>query len=215
MRSSFEAAALATLCFLAAAASLGLAPAPVKAATIDQIPANAVQPIVFQPPLAQTPLQEPKAEIVVDSQSVPSLQTFGKPASLSDLVEARDVPGTLDAETECLAGAIYFEARSEPLDGQLAVADVIINRTTSGRFPGSVCGVVFQPHQFSFVRGGGMPAIQRAGAQWKRAVAIAQIARNDLWDSSVGEALFFHASCVSPRWKLKRVGRIGNHIFYR
>jgi spore germination cell wall hydrolase CwlJ-like protein len=136
-------------------------------------------------------------------------------ASLSSLVDTHQSAETIDREAECLAGAVYFEAKGESLDGQLAVAEVVLNRARSGRFPASVCSVVFQPGQFSFVRGGALPAINRDRPSWHRAVAIAHIARNDLWESSVDDALFFHASRVSPNWRKKRVAQVGNHVFYR
>lgn len=135
--------------------------------------------------------------------------------SLAELVDLNDGTQTSSREQECLAGAVYFEAKGEPLDGQLAVAQVILNRAKSGRFPGSICGVVFQPSQFSFVRGGGFPPIARSSQNWRDAVAIAKIAQNDMWDSSADDALYFHARRVSPGWKLRRVGAIGNHVFYR
>lgn len=120
------------------------------------------------------------------------------------------------AELECLAGAIYFESKSEPLKGQLAVGHVIANRAHSGRFPSSYCGVVYQRSQFSFVRGHSMPHINRDGVQWRNAVAIAKIVDQGLQPSPLsGKALFFHARRVSPSWHLTRVGAIGNHIFYR
>lgn len=123
-------------------------------------------------------------------------------------------PGSRDLE--CLAAGIYFESKSEPLAGQLAVGDVIVNRANSGgRFPSTYCGVLFQRGQFSFVRGKSWPRIARGGKQWKTAVAIAKIVHQNLKDSAVGEALFFHARRVSPRWRLKRVAAVGNHIFYR
>ena len=118
-------------------------------------------------------------------------------------------------DNECLAGAIYFESKGEPLNGQLAVAEVILNRAKSGRFPASVCGVILQPGQFSFVRGGGFPPIAKASQGWREAVAITHIALGDEWDSGVGKALFFHARRVSPGWKLQRVAAVGNHVFYR
>ena len=119
-------------------------------------------------------------------------------------------------ELECLAVGVYFESKSEPLAGQLAVGKVIANRAKSGgRFPGSYCGVLFQRGQFSFVRGRSLPSVPRSSKQWKTAVAIARIVDQDLHASAVGSALFFHARYVSPRWRLKRVAAIGNHIFYR
>jgi spore germination cell wall hydrolase CwlJ-like protein len=137
------------------------------------------------------------------------------PRSLAELVADHADSRTADAEQECLAGAVYFEAKGEPLRGQLSVAEVILNRTRSGRFPASVCGVVKQRGQFSFVRGGRIPAVARASLAWKRAVAIAHIAREQLADGGAPRALFFHARRVSPGWKLIRVAAVGNHIFYR
>jgi N-acetylmuramoyl-L-alanine amidase len=136
-------------------------------------------------------------------------------SSLVALVADRAGERPRNREEECLAGAIYFESKGESLDGQLAVAKVIINRATSGRFASSLCGVVFQPGQFSFVRGGGFPPIARGSRHWSNAVAIAQIARDELWQSAAPKALFFHATHVSPRWRLTRVATIGNHVFYR
>jgi spore germination cell wall hydrolase CwlJ-like protein len=140
-----------------------------------------------------------------------------KPAqqSLSALVDAHSSLSPDDAEQECLAGAIYFESKGEPLEGQLAVAEVIINRSKSGRFPTSLCGVVKQRSQFSFVRGGRIPPIP-ANAAWRKALAIAHIAQQDLADSAGSKALFFHANYVRPGWRgLTRVASVGNHIFYR
>ena len=119
-------------------------------------------------------------------------------------------------EIECLATGIYFESKSEPLAGQLAVGKVIANRSQSGgRFPSSYCGVLFQRGQFSFVHGRALPSVPHANKQWQTAVAIAKIVDQDLQQSSVGNALFFHARYVSPGWRLKRVASIGNHVFYR
>jgi len=92
---------------------------------------------------------------------------------------------------------------------------VVINRARSGRFPGSYCGVVYQRSQFSFVRGNAMPPINRASRDWKEAVAIARIADEGAYNSSVEGALFFHAARVSPGWRLTRIARVDNHIFYR
>jgi N-acetylmuramoyl-L-alanine amidase len=99
---------------------------------------------------------------------------------------------------------------------QLAVGEVIANRANSnGRFPSTYCGVLFQRSQFSFIRGKSLPSVPRASRQWQTAVAIAKIVDQDLKDSVVGNALFFHAKRVSPGWRLKRVASVGNHIFYR
>jgi N-acetylmuramoyl-L-alanine amidase len=135
--------------------------------------------------------------------------------SLDALVAAQTATADLSSEMRCLAGAIYFEARGESLEGQLAVAKVIINRAKSGRFPASYCGVVYQPSQFSFVRGRSMPKVRSESIDWREAVAIAHIAEQGSWDSEVPGALFFHAAHVSPSWRLTRLARVDNHIFYR
>ena len=135
--------------------------------------------------------------------------------SLRQLVRQQSVEGSLDPEMQCLAGTVYFESKGESLQGQLAVARVVLARAASPRFPDSICGVVFQRSQFSFVRGGKMPPIKTGGRHWRNAVAIAKIAMNDGWKSSVEGALFFHARYVSPGWRLKRMATIDNHIFYR
>ena len=136
-------------------------------------------------------------------------------SSLRQLVSQQSVEGSLDAEMQCLAGTVYFESKGESLQGQLAVARVVLARVESSRFPDTICGVVFQRSQFSFVRGGKMPRIKTGRQTWRNAVAIAKIAVNDGWKSSVEGALFFHARHVSPGWRLKRLASIDNHIFYR
>jgi len=137
--------------------------------------------------------------------------------SLGELVGMIDRAGPLDDELHCLAGAVYFEARGEPLAGQLAVAQVIINRAEDTRFPGSYCAVVAQPGQFSFMRGRQMPAIRTGTAAWTRAVAIAEVAHKGLWESEVDDAVFFHARYVRPSWSQRktRLTQINTHIFYR
>ncbi len=137
------------------------------------------------------------------------------PLSLAELVSIQNISDDLSPQMKCLAGAIYFEAKSESLEGQLAVGRVVINRAKSGRFPTTYCGVVYQPSQFSFVRGAAMPSINMQSRLWRNAVAIAQIADADIWQSEAEGALFFHAARVSPGWKLRRIAKVENHIFYQ
>jgi N-acetylmuramoyl-L-alanine amidase len=141
---------------------------------------------------------------------------MGEDRPLDELVAAYASADIAGEELECLASAVYFESKGEPLEGQLAVAEVILNRVESPKFPDTICGVVKQKHQFSFVRGGHIPSAPTSSRAWRRAVAIAQIARQDLADSAVSTALFFHANYVRPGWRgLTRVASVGNHIFYR
>ena len=151
------------------------------------------------------------------AQPMPGASAKPRAASLARLVDAMPEGPGLSRELECLAGAIYFESRGEPLDGQLAVGQVIINRAESGRFPADYCGVVFQKSQFSFVRRGAMPRIDRNSSAWKRALAVARIAHEGLWESEAGDALFFHARYVRPSWSRTKIARatIDTHIFYR
>lgn len=135
--------------------------------------------------------------------------------SLADLVGDHSSADTLDAEHECLARAVYYESQGEPLVGQLSVAEVIINRSRSGRFASSLCGVVRQAGQFSFVRRGQIPQPPQSARNWRTAVAISRIAIEDLADSPAERALFFHARRVNPGWRLRRVATVGNHVFYR
>ncbi|MFN3619892.1 cell wall hydrolase [Sphingorhabdus sp.] len=136
-------------------------------------------------------------------------------SSLAELVRVQDVDDSLSHEERCLAGAVYFESKGESLTGQLAVARVVLARANSGRFPKTLCGVVFQKSQFSFVRGADMPPIPTGSKNWRHAVAISKIALNNSWKSPVEGALFFHARHVSPGWRLTRIGSVDNHIFYR
>jgi spore germination cell wall hydrolase CwlJ-like protein len=117
--------------------------------------------------------------------------------------------------TRCLAAAIYFESKGEPVDGQLAVAEVIINRAKSGRFPDDVCSVVKQRGQFSFVRGGAIPDIDDARTSYRTALAVAKVALANAWQSSAPKALYFHARREPMAGRVVRVASIGNHVFYR
>ncbi len=136
-------------------------------------------------------------------------------SSLTDLVRTQDVDDSLSKEERCLASAVYFEAKGESLAGQLAVARVVLARAYSGRFASTLCGVVFQKGQFSFVRGASLPPVRTDSMHWRNAVAISNIALDNTWKSPVEGALFFHARHVSPGWRLTRIGSVDNHIFYR
>jgi spore germination cell wall hydrolase CwlJ-like protein len=180
-------------------------------APVQQV--NVPQPQLVPAPQTAAASEQGNREIV---QALPQDQVDEDAdyASLSAAVASQEGEAAADRELTCLATGIYYEAKSEPLAGQLAVADVILNRTTSGRFPKSVCSVVTQPGQFSFVRGGKLPT-PPANAQWRKAMAIAQVAKKDLWESPAGDALYFHARYSKASWNRARVATVGNHIFYR
>jgi hypothetical protein len=181
------------------AANLGLNDLTDPAQASDEAPALVTHAIA--PALPDTVLDQ-------DADSRPA-------RSLGELVSDHSGSTTPDQETECLARAVYWESKGEPLAGQLSVAEVIINRSRSGRFAPTVCGVVRQPSQFSFVRRGFIPQPPSGSRDWRIAVAIAQIAMQNLADGSAPRALFFHARRVNPGWRLTRVATVGNHVFYR
>jgi spore germination cell wall hydrolase CwlJ-like protein len=208
-------AALAATCILTLFAADGSG-ATAETSEIRQAAAEA-------PPLTDETVPEaPQVEFVSREVAQPLPETdeasqAPSAGSLQQLVAQMPRPAALSREMECLAGAIYFESRGEPLDGQLAVGQVVVNRAASGRFPSDYCGVVYQKAQFSFVRGGKMPRIDRNSPAWGRAMVIAKIAHEGLWDSAARDALFFHANYVKPSWSRTKIARatIDTHIFYR
>ena len=210
---------------LAAASGSSVAPAQVGPTSSEASVVTTALPKIVVPEPIDTPTysmdaEEASAPITPEAtvQSGADLDPVPvKPTGdLTSLVAQLRSSDAGSRDLECLAVGIYFESKSEPLAGQLAVGEVIANRVNSnGRFPSTYCGVLFQRGQFSFVRGRSWPAVNKSGRQWQNAVAIAKIVDQDLKDSAVGNALFFHAKHVSPRWRLKRVASVGNHVFYR
>jgi hypothetical protein len=149
---------------------------------------------------------------VVPAQAPTTLA--GRP--LHDLVIAFVDFGNQSEQELCLAKAVYFEARGETLEGQLAVAEVVLNRASSGRYPPTICAVVTQPAQFSFIRGGKFPAVDPNSDCWKKALAIADVATKHLATSLAPNVLWYHATYVAPAWgrQKTRAAQIGTHIFY-
>jgi N-acetylmuramoyl-L-alanine amidase len=138
-----------------------------------------------------------------------------RPATLAALVASiTDASEAVaeDRDVRCLATAVYFESRGEPLEGQLAVAQAILNRVVSGRYADNACAVISQPGQFSFNRS----LSPRVGGAWETAKTIAMIASDGMWREIAPKAMSFHANYVAPNWVGKtKVVRIGRHIFYR
>lgn len=118
-------------------------------------------------------------------------------------------------EIQCLAKNIYFESRGEPLEGQIAVAHVTLNRVEHDYFPNTVCGVVWQNKQFSWTHDG-LPDNPKNMMLWSDIKLLAKkIYNGEIQDNTSG-SLFYHADYVRPFWakKLERVAVINVHIFY-
>jgi spore germination cell wall hydrolase CwlJ-like protein len=124
---------------------------------------------------------------------------------------------------KCLANAIYFEARGEPIRGQIAVAQVVLNRAFSGKYPETVCGVVYQNAnrhlacQFTFACDG-IPDVVREPEAMERAKKIAsETLDGKLWLPEVGKATHYHAYWVRPGWvrEMTKLHKLGVHTFYR
>ncbi|WP_309611334.1 cell wall hydrolase [Sphingomonas sp.] len=208
---------------LASLASASVAPAqvvsgnlsPVAAAASSELASNEV-PEMVSPTLISPSTDPARVDQDVSDNNQNTNDNNKVPGeSLTAMVTRLRSSEATTHERECLATAIYFESKSEPLAGQLAVGEVLANRTTSGRFASSYCGVVMQRGQFSFIRNHRLPSVPRSGQQWKNAVAIATIVDSGMMRSAAPKALFFHAKRVSPAWHATRVATIGNHIFYR
>ena len=124
---------------------------------------------------------------------------------------------------KCLADAVYFESRGEPKRGQIAVAQVVMNRVFSGFYPNNVCGVVYQnAHrklacQFTFACDG-IPDVVNEPDMWAQAKEIAHdMLDGKLWLPEIGHSTHYHAYWVHPAWvrEMRRMQKIGVHSFYR
>lgn len=213
--SVFQRAATLAAAVLALAGLAGLS-TPGQAAGLQAIQdaAAKVSPVTLPATLPATlvvPALDPDTKVTAPAVAIAEAASFG---SLDDAIAAQNRAAADDA-TRCLAAAIYFEAKGEPVDGQLAVAEVIINRAKSGRFPDSVCDVVKQHGQFSFVRGGAIPDVDDGRSAYRTAVSIAQVALANAWRSSAPKALYFHARREPMGGRVIKVAAIGNHVFYR
>ena len=169
--------------------------------------------------------QQTELEIsAIQNQEIESFIEELKPLHLPDYIRTVQISSEAfseDQEAHCLAQAIYFEARGEPVEGQLAVAQVVMNRVDDRRYPNSVCGVVFQNErmkhrcQFSFACDGKSdnPRDQRA---WDLASRISYIAMADNWHDITNSATHYHADYVQPYWSksMEKTVVYGQHLFY-
>jgi len=187
-------------------ASISPSPVPDELSNPEPVPATSL-PMSAAIPLAMVPLPTP-------APGVPPLS----PAQRLKL------EGKEYAKAErCLANAIYFEARSEPIRGQMAVAQVVVNRAFSGFYPNDICGVVYQNAnrhlscQFTFACDGKRKAITERG-HWARANRIAkQTLDGQIYVPEVAKSTHYHAVYVHPNWvhEMKKMVRFGVHNFYR
>jgi hypothetical protein len=170
------------------------------------------------PPLARANL-EPWGETVASKGEVAG--EGQRPKTPAEQLVLRG-PARMKAE-KCLADAIYFESRGEPERGQMAVAQVVMNRVFSGFYPDNVCGVVYQnAHrhlacQFTFACEGKRLVVDEPD-MWEQAKRIARDTLDGkLWLPEVGKSTHYHASWVRPSWirEMKRNWKFGVHTFYR
>ena len=198
-----------------------LLPAILLGLTTSCVPAMAKSLAGTAPGTAQTirlPFQISEL-LLADTQTLGGRRTRGAAPYRPIEREGRSQARAL----QCLTAAVYHEARSEGLQGQRAVAQVVLNRARHYAYPSSICGVVFQGPlragggcQFTFTCDGSTRR-PRDAAAWRKAEAIAQAALGGYVEESVGWATHYHTNYVSPSWgaKLVRVEMLGDHIFYR
>jgi spore germination cell wall hydrolase CwlJ-like protein len=129
-----------------------------------------------------------------------------------------------DKQLDCLAKNIYHEAKGEPFEGKVAVAQVTINRAASGQFPSDICKVVYQKNvvyekvlcQFSWYCDQATMAKPKNTAAYKESQIVArQVLLEDFRLPSLKNALYFHATHINPGWKREKVATIGGHVFYK
>ncbi len=162
----------------------------------------------------------PPAKAAAANAALPFAPGAVTPAAAFKLHGA--VPDRMRA-LDCLADAIYYEAATEPEEGQRAIAQVVLNRVRHPAYPNSVCGVVYQGPmragggcQFTFTCDGSLLRA-RSGAAWARARRIAADALSGRVDNKVGLATHYHTTAVFPAWapRLEKAALVGAHIFYR
>ena len=210
-------AAIAAFSFFSAGGAGAFAQDAAALPAATETPTESVEMVEIVPEPTQFVSQEVVQPVEEDAAAEDEAQNSITAASLRELVSNVSQGDDMSEQLRCLAGAVYFESRGEPLDGQLAVAQVIINRSEDRRWPASYCGVVHQRSQFSFVKNGRMPRINTGSSAWQRAKAIARIAHDGMWESKAGDAVYFHAKYVRPSWSHRktRTAQIDTHIFYR
>jgi len=126
-----------------------------------------------------------------------------------------------NTQLDCLTRNIYYEAGHEPFEGKVAVAQVTINRTESGKFPSDICKVVYQKDnamglcQFSWYCNGDVRKPKNLAAYRESEIVAKQVLLEKFRLPSLKHALYFHGKQINPGWKREQVATIGNHIFYK
>lgn len=208
----------------AAAGSTGAAASPTtpmvkRAITLSSATPAPVEATPIEIAAAPVSLQSPRLDRGdIDMSILPRSDDPDRPR-YADLID----PDNLGKEQRCLAEAVYYEARSESVEGQAAVAQVVLNRVKSGLYPSSICGVVYQNRhrhlacQFTFACEGKALRI-RDTESWERARSVASaVLEGKTYLADVGGATHYHADYVRPYWarRLKKMDVIGRHIFYK
>lgn len=197
------------------AGSVDLAPRPAPARHVDR---PAVMPDTGLPTVEPLEFLPIAPEDAMAKNAITSKISDPGPAARPFLIEG----DSREAAIGCLTSAIYYEAASEGLDGQRAVAQVVINRARHPVFPASICGVVYQGAerttgcQFTFSCDGALARLPSAGA-WAAARRVATAALNGYVYAPVGLATHYHTNKVVPYWasSLDFANLIKTHLFYR
>jgi spore germination cell wall hydrolase CwlJ-like protein len=153
------------------------------------------------------------------NESLPFSPDIGSPAR--PFILAASNPTDRARALHCMSLAVYYEAGSESLNGQHAVAQVVINRMRHPAWPHSICGVVFQGSerstgcQFTFTCDGALRK-PPSGRRWRASQSVAYAALTGYVQADVGLATHYHTDWVAPKWapSLKKLTKIGTHIFY-
>ena len=189
------------------------------------------EPLIVMPDpdmKATASLSPPTAEIAKDIESGESVASKGEVNADNQRARSPAERLALDEKSrakseKCLAEAVYFESRGEAVRGQMAVAQVVMNRVFSGKYPDTVCGVVYQNKyrhlacQFTFACDNNADVI-REPEMWERAKKISKaMLDGQIWLPEVGKSTHYHAYWVRPSWvaEMKKLYRTGVHTFYR
>lgn len=176
--------------------------------------------VLLNDPRELSPAEKMRAAAI--NNEVPAHPELAVAAARFSLAAVGADPLNGTSALDCLTAAIYYEAANEPITGQRAVAQVILNRLRHPAFPNNVCDVVFEGSeratgcQFTFTCDGSLGR-RPSAALWQRARSVAGAALGGYVEASVGHATHYHASYVVPYWaaKLTKLTTIGTHIFYQ